>query len=531
MRARDLLERIEPNQRLLLRSVLCDAGPAGEAFAEWRSRVDIDRLDPEANRLLPLLARRLDDIAPDDPVRGLVRGVYRHAFVRNQLILRDATSLAAALRDRGVPVLVLKGAALFPHYGNDWGRRPMFDVDLLVPARQLDIALGVLDSLGFRPRHGVSAAWLRTRVVGRRHSFPLSRDVDQQLDLHWHVLGGSLGPHADDDFWANAVPFDLHGVDVLALSPSDLLLHVVAHGTRSRERGYLQWIADTVHVARSADTAALADRLADQARRHGLVTTVRAALETIEQTVDEPQLRPLLDRSASTRPRILERVASAADGATPGLARRAVGELLRQGGGEVGVLGRTRGLVHAWLQLDLTPRPILYATYVATGCRARVAGIIRRVSGPLVRTPLRAAGAYAFGQELHFSAPTTCDHYAGPGWSAVTESGLRSHGREARLVVNLPDSGGDVDLDLTVCSDDGTSRRVELRVNERVVARVEVAPGHRDVRVRVPATVARRFRPMELALLPAPSAWFHLRGRVGVRLLRMRLRPSGPSGS
>src|SRR5688572_8020735 len=121
MRTSDLLERIAPPQRLLLRSVLCEADAAGEAFAEWRRRVDLDLIDPESNRLLPLLARRLDDIAPTDPVRDRVRGIYRHAWVRNQLILRDAASLARALGDGGVPVLVLKGAALLRYYGNDWG--------------------------------------------------------------------------------------------------------------------------------------------------------------------------------------------------------------------------------------------------------------------------------------------------------------------------------------------------------------------------------------------------------------------------
>jgi hypothetical protein len=177
--------------------------------------------------------------------------VYRHAWVRNQLILRDAANLAATLQEQGVSVLVLKGAALLRYFGNDWGARPMFDVDLLVRVGELDAALDVLAREGWRPRYGVSAAWLRARVVRRRHSFALSKDLEQQLDLHWHVLGGSLGPGADEQFWADAAPFDLNGVEVRALGPADLLLHVLVHGARSAERGYLQWSTPSTSRGRS----------------------------------------------------------------------------------------------------------------------------------------------------------------------------------------------------------------------------------------------------------------------------------------
>jgi hypothetical protein len=132
-----------------------------------------------------------------------------------------------------------------------------------------------------------------------------------------------------------------------------------------------------------------------------------------------------------------------------------------------------------------------------------------------------------FGDELDFRVPATSDHYAGPGWWAVDEYGLWSHGAEARVIVDVPEQSGDLELEIDARSFDSSPRCVEVRVNERVVARVEVVPGDvaREVRLRVPASVARRFRPMEIAFLAAPNATSRRRVRVGVRLLRVCVRP------
>ena len=65
-------------------------------------------------------------------MRSLIRGIYRHAWVRSHRLWRDALPVFVELRARGIPVILLKGAALLHSYGNDWGARPMFDIDALV---------------------------------------------------------------------------------------------------------------------------------------------------------------------------------------------------------------------------------------------------------------------------------------------------------------------------------------------------------------------------------------------------------------
>src|SRR4051794_35612290 len=342
MQSQDLLDRISPEQRLLLESTLCEDGRATAAFEQWRRRVDIDEIDSESMRLLPLLSGRLSSIAPDDPVRARTRGIYRYAWAKNQVILKEAAGVAALLQEAGIPVMALKGAALLRYYGDQWGARPMYDVDLLVPTGRANDTLDVLLANGWRVGRGLTAAWVRNRVLPRRHSFPMERHDDLELDLHWHVLARSQSMVSDDAFWSAARPFDLSGTGVVVLDDADLLLHVLAHGARSPDRGYLQWVADATHLLRAVKPTALADRLVERARAHGLLSTVHAAVEAADRVVGGGLVEPLVVELARARSSVRGRVAAA--------------------------VTRTRtlpGRASAALDLSLVGRPTLFLPYAA----------------------------------------------------------------------------------------------------------------------------------------------------------------------
>ena len=110
-------------------------------------------------------------IPVDDPVRRRVRGLYRQSWVRNHRLWHEALPVLHALEERRVPTLLLKGGALLPLYGDDWGARPMYDVDLLVPDEHFDGAVVLLRDLGWVPEQGQSFDWVRHRM---RRTLPLS---------------------------------------------------------------------------------------------------------------------------------------------------------------------------------------------------------------------------------------------------------------------------------------------------------------------------------------------------------------------
>src|SRR5262245_58344273 len=100
-----------PEQELLLRAVLLRGETAAAAFAQWETVVGIDRLDNGSLRLLPVLSRALEREQIETAVAARLMTLYRQTWAQNQLRVRDLSAILPAFRSRGIPVVVLKGAA------------------------------------------------------------------------------------------------------------------------------------------------------------------------------------------------------------------------------------------------------------------------------------------------------------------------------------------------------------------------------------------------------------------------------------
>lgn len=181
----------------------------------------------------------------DEPGWSVIRGIYRRCWTNNQLIFREATDVLNRLQTARVPTLALKGIALARLHYPDAGCRPMADADVLVPP---DRALEAIELLR---RDGWSSAVAGIeKALDTRHSasFYGSRP-GSDLDLHWNVF---WQPSDDTDFWERAVSLELgNGTKGLALSPTDQLVHVLAHGTYWSTVTF-RWVADAVMITRGS---------------------------------------------------------------------------------------------------------------------------------------------------------------------------------------------------------------------------------------------------------------------------------------
>jgi hypothetical protein len=102
------------------------------------------------------------------------------------------------------------------------------------------------------------------------HSAPFVDDRDNELDLHWYALNRSS---PDDAFWADSLEVDVEGTPTRALSPTDQLLQVCAHGAVWGPQGPLRWIADAIAITRAAEGRIDWTRLAAQATERQLTLT------------------------------------------------------------------------------------------------------------------------------------------------------------------------------------------------------------------------------------------------------------------
>ncbi len=129
-----------------------DRTPDWSAF-EWR----IARAVVTMHGVSALLSRGLRWQAPDDWLVFL-RDQAEHTARRHERIQRLLTDIDSTARSRGIPVLPLKGAALYASGVYASGTRPMADVDLLVREQDLPRSVQLLAALGYQqlyavPRH------------------------------------------------------------------------------------------------------------------------------------------------------------------------------------------------------------------------------------------------------------------------------------------------------------------------------------------------------------------------------------------
>ncbi|RMF94397.1 MAG: lasso peptide biosynthesis B2 protein [Nitrospinota bacterium] len=182
--------------------------------------------------LVPLLytsLQRLDKKArlPAGTMMQLKTLYHQHA-VQNLHMRKRLQEILSAFAKAGVPVVVLKGAALaevvYPHIA----LRPMRDLDLLVRREDTGEADRLLRRLHYTalspPRF---AAWYREH----HHLAPyMNRDRTLALELHHHLVPPHIGVQVPvQDLWQRARPVSIASIPTLILAPEDLLLHLCLH--------------------------------------------------------------------------------------------------------------------------------------------------------------------------------------------------------------------------------------------------------------------------------------------------------------
>lgn len=258
---------------LLLLAALTDE-PA-PAWREWAARNDIEKahLPPGTFALLPLVSRNLSRLGAHDVMAGKLQGIARRAWYVAQLRLPILAGLLAALREAGIPALLMAGPALaILHYG-DLASRAMDDTRLIVPAADVCKALDIARRDGWAE---VSAR--RHRTAAQRAIAPGARIVHGQ-DLALVLAGRPWDACFDmgvaDDVWAAAVPLDIAGERVKAPNAADLLISACL--SRRPGEPWLTGAADAVTILRSADGLDWG-RVAALSRTLGASRTVGAAL-------------------------------------------------------------------------------------------------------------------------------------------------------------------------------------------------------------------------------------------------------------
>lgn len=204
---------LKKEDRMLLDYLRADSDEADLNWVEPLTELEWDLVIQQSIRhsVTPILYQQLKRLSPKVPVPDGVfkklRDIYLQNAARNMRLYHGLSKALKVLKDAGIPVVVLKGGHLGEVVYGNIGLRTLCDVDLLFKMQDMGRGQKRLMNAGF-----------------------LSGDSQLALDVHWNIDISIKHINIDlEDLWGRAQPTVIAGVEVLALCPEDLLLHICVH--------------------------------------------------------------------------------------------------------------------------------------------------------------------------------------------------------------------------------------------------------------------------------------------------------------
>ena len=267
-----------PEQELLLRAALLNGEPAYNAWAEWKTRADLNNLDAGSHRLLPLLYKNLTEQKIEDDLTDRLKGIYRKTWYKNQLLFHHATEVLGLFERAGIESLVCKGVPLALKYYGDIGLRPMSDVDVLIEKDRVRAAAGILKDAGWVQDPSTRSLKLEYLIeVGNECCF-YHPSHQSELDLHWSLYPDPPSADFNKEIWHRRSPFQWGDIRIAIMDPTDEFLFGCFHGSRANVISPIRWIADAHMIARSSGSQIDWDRVLRIAREERFVLAFKNTL-------------------------------------------------------------------------------------------------------------------------------------------------------------------------------------------------------------------------------------------------------------
>ncbi|MCB4790950.1 MAG: nucleotidyltransferase family protein [Elusimicrobia bacterium] len=159
---------------------------------------------------------------------NLAKPLNKAILTRNLLILHQLKELAWVLENEGVPVILLKGAALINTVEDYASERIMDDIDLLLKPGDMIKTRNTLNSLGYSAFNSDSGSFCS-------NSKPAYIDITDNL---WYLSKKEI-----EQLWQNSKNHEISPM-VYHLPPDEFYIHVLAHAALHHGIKETAWLRD-----------------------------------------------------------------------------------------------------------------------------------------------------------------------------------------------------------------------------------------------------------------------------------------------
>jgi hypothetical protein len=160
-------------------------------------------------------------------VMDTLKKAYHENIASNMYLYEELSRILKHFNDKGIKVIVLKGAALAKVVYKDIGLRSMADIDLLVRKEDLPYAKEILSDLNYVPKMLIlSEEWHNKN----HHHLPayIHREKSLIVEIHWDITKKPFDINIKKWF-ERAKDAEFNGYKVLIPSPEDMIIHLCIH--------------------------------------------------------------------------------------------------------------------------------------------------------------------------------------------------------------------------------------------------------------------------------------------------------------
>ncbi|RYX83086.1 hypothetical protein EON83_16170 [bacterium] len=263
------------SQELLLTAALGDADVALPAWNQWREQHELNDLDNDSRRLLPLIGYNFNQTGIKIPDAATISSLTRLGLVRNKLLFKSLGEVARLLGQHNIDVLFIKGVPVAIRDYPYPALRPMSDGDILIRAAQFNRAIEIFKEAGWM----YASDDIPSEV---HHAVPMKNTSHQELDVHRFALGECPYSKGDETLWRSAVTVPFEGITIQVPNPTDLLFLTCVNSVHSP----LRWVLDAMILIRGNEIDW--PRLIKHARHRKLALVTRSALNYIVEKYAAP---------------------------------------------------------------------------------------------------------------------------------------------------------------------------------------------------------------------------------------------------
>ena len=286
------IKGLKQSHALLFRAAVLNKKESLENWIRWLGHYDLEKFDLDiiSHRLLPLIYFNLADQGIHHSKMVKLKGIYRQAWLENQLALQKIIPFIKSLQTDGIPILLMDDGTSILRLYDGQGVRRLYSLDILARPSDIPKILDILKDQDIWPKVSYGERYLTVETPLEIWSpFP------QPITLTWRETSSIKTSEQALVNWQDVQPAQLGDCPVFT---PDLENHFLRSCIRANDRKPEAAFFSLVDVAWMLIKQANSmnwDRIIDLINANQKVLPVHECLQEINNILDIPNIHELLD--------------------------------------------------------------------------------------------------------------------------------------------------------------------------------------------------------------------------------------------